>query len=391
MSQPRSVFIDEGVLDLNYIPAKLPHRDAELRFLTGLFRFVVDTPYEMTQRAVIVGGVGTGKTVLAQRFGHNIVEEARRRRVRARYIHVNCRENRGSLFMALNRAIRALRPQFPDRGYSANELLDTLMRILDEEDEQLVLCLDEVDALIEKEGGDALYNLTRVQEERMEGPRRLSLICISKDPEVFQVLDRSTLSTLQRNFIRLQEYTRPQLVDILTNRAERAFRPGAVSPEIVDFIGELAASEGGDARYAIDLLWRAGKYADTAYSREILPEQVRKAAASLFPVLRAEEIRQLSHHEQLVLLGIARHFRHSREPHATTGEVELSYQVVCEEYGEEPRGHTQFWKYLGQLSSLDAVSSALYASEKGRTQLISLSKIPAEELEREVTRILGRG
>ncbi|MDH5199932.1 MAG: AAA family ATPase [Candidatus Bathyarchaeota archaeon] len=391
MSQPKSVFVDEGALDLNYIPVKLPHRDAELRFLTGLFRFVVDTPYEMTQRAVIVGGVGTGKTVLAQRFGQNLVEEARRRRVRARYIHVNCRESRGSLFMALNRAIRALRPQFPDRGYSANELLDTLMRILDEEDEQLVLCLDEVDALIEKEGGDALYNLTRVQEERMEGPRRLSLICISKDPEAFQALDKSTLSTLQRNVIRLPEYTRPQLVDILTDRAERAFRPGAVSPEIVDFIGELAASEGGDARYAIDLLWRAGKYADTAYSREVLPEQVRKAAASLFPVLRAEEIKRLSRHEQLVLLGIARHFRHSREPHATTGEVELSYQVVCEEYGEEPRGHTQFWKYLGQLSGLDAVSSVLHASEKGRTQLISLSKIPAEELEREVTRILGRG
>ena len=391
MSQPKSVFVDEGALDLNYIPVKLPHRDAELRFLTGLFRFVVDTPYEMTQRVVIVGGVGTGKTVLAQRFGQNLVEEARRRRVRARYIHVNCRESRGSLFMALNRAIRALRPQFPDRGYSANELLDTLMRILDEEDEQLVLCLDEVDALIEKEGGDALYNLTRVQEERMEGPRRLSLICISKDPEAFQALDKSTLSTLQRNVIRLPEYTRPQLVDILTDRAERAFRPGAVSPEIVDFIGELAASEGGDARYAIDLLWRAGKYADTAYSREVLPEQVRKAAASLFPVLRAEEIKRLSRHEQLVLLGIARHFRHSREPHATTGEVELSYQVVCEEYGEEPRGHTQFWKYLGQLSGLDAVSSVLHASEKGRTQLISLSKIPAEELEREVTRILGRG
>jgi cell division control protein 6 len=391
VSQHRSVFVDEGVLDLNYIPARLPHRDAELRFLTGLFRFVVDAPYEMTQRAVIVGGVGTGKTVLAQRFGQNLVEEARRRRVRARYIHVNCRENRGSLFMTLNRAIRVLRPNFPDRGYSANELLDTLMRILDEEDVQLVLCLDEVDALIEKEGGDALYNLTRVQEERMEGPRRLSLICISKDPEAFQALDRSTLSTLQRNVVRLPEYTQPQLVDILADRVERAFRPDAISPELVDFIGESAASEGGDARYAIDLLWRAGKYADTAYSREVLPEHVRKAAATMFPVIRAEEIRRLSRHEQLVLLGIARHFRHSLEPHATTGDVELSYRVACEEHGEEPRGHTQFWKYLNRLSGLDAVSTVLNASKRGRTQLISLSKIPAEELEREVARILEQG
>jgi cell division control protein 6 len=391
VSRSRSVFVDEGVLDLNYVPPHLLHREEELRFLSGLFRSIVDTPYEMSQRAVIFGGVGTGKTALAQRFGINLMEEARRRRVRARYIHVNCREVRGSLFVALHRAIRALRPQFPERGYSANELLDTLMRVLDEEDEQLVLCLDEVDALIEREGGDALYYLTRVQEERMEGPRRLSLICISKNPTAFQALDRSTLSTLQRNVIRMSEYTKPQLADILTSRAEQAFRPGAICPEIVDFIGELAATEGGDARYAIDLLWRAGKYADTVYSREVLPEHVRKAAATLFPTLREEEVRQLSRHEQLVLLAIARHFRHSREANATTGEVERSYHVVCEEYEEEPRSHTQFWKYLSQLKLLDAVSSTIQASEMGRTQLISLSKVPAEELEREVTRILGQG
>jgi cell division control protein 6 len=221
LSRPGSVFVDEGVLDINYVPPQLPHRDEELRFLKGLFRFIIHAPYEMSQRAVIVGGVGSGKTVLAQRFGLDLKKEAAQRRIRADYIHVNCRENRGSLFMVLHQAVRKLRPQFPDRGYSANELLDTLIRILDEEDLQLVLCLDEVDALIGKEGGDALYYLTRVQEERLEGPRRLSLICISKDPEAFQALDRSTLSTLQRNVIRMPEYTHPQLIDILTDRVSR--------------------------------------------------------------------------------------------------------------------------------------------------------------------------
>jgi len=384
----RGVFIDEVVLDLQYVPRELLHRDEEFRFLTGLFKFILDTPYEMSQRVVIVGDVGSGKTVMAQRFGLNLMEEAKKRRVKAKYIHVNCREVRGSLFMVIQRALRVFRPTFPDRGYSSNEVLDTMMRVLDEDEQQLVLCLDEVDALIEKEGGDALYNLTRVQEERIEGARRLSIICISKNPEVFKDLDRSTLSTLQRNVIRMSQYTNMQLSDILTSRSKLAFKPGAVSPEIIDFVGELASREHGDARYAIDLLWRSGKYSDTAYAKEVLPEHVRKAAATLFPVLKPEEIRRLNRHEQLVLLGIARHFRHSNEPHATTGEVELSYQVVCEEYGEKPRGHTQFWKYLNTLSSLDAVTTKLYASEKGRTQRVSLDKIPSEELEREVTRIL---
>jgi cell division control protein 6 len=123
----------------------------------------------------------------------------------------------------------------------------------------------------------------------------------------------------------------------------------------------------------------------------VLPEHVRKAAATLFPALRPEEIRQLSRHEQLALLGIARHFKHSTEPHATTGEVELGYQVVCEEYEETPRGHTQFWKYLNRLKGMGAISATLQASNKGRTQLISLPKIPAEELERELTKIVDQG
>jgi cell division control protein 6 len=384
----RSVFVDEGVLDINYVPSTLLHREPELRFLRSIFRFIIDTPYEMSQRAVIIGGVGSGKTALAQRFGRDLEEEARRRRVKAKYIHVNCREVRGSLFMALNRAVRRLRPNFPDRGFSADELLATLMRILDEDDLQLVLGLDEVDALIEKEGSDAIYNLSRVQEARLEDPRRLSIICISKDPEAFQGLDRSTLSTLQRNIIRMSEYTHPQLVDILLSRAEAAYRPGAVSEEIVSYMGELASSENGDARYGIDLLWRAGKYADTDYSKEVHPEHVRKAAATLFTALKPTDLRQLSRHELLALLGIARHFRHSTEPHATTGEAELAYQVACEEAGEQPRGHTQYWKYLNRLSALDAVSTKLDASERGRTQLISLMKIPAESLEQEVTRAL---
>jgi len=391
MSRPRSVFVDEGVLDLNYVPLSLVHREREYRFLASLFDFILNAPYEMTQRAVIMGGVGSGKTALAQRFGLNLMKEAERRRVRARYVHVNCRELRGSLFMVLRRVVKSLRPEFPDRGYAANELLDTLVQVLDEEDAQLLLCLDEVDALIEAEGSDALYYLTRVQEERLEGPRRLSLICISKTPEAFKGLDRSTLSSLQRNVIRMPEYTQPQLADIVTSRAETAFREDAIPPEVVDFIAELASDEGGDARYSIDLLWRAGKYADNDYSREVLPEHVRKAAATLFPALREEAVRQLSLHEKLVLLAVARFFRHSREAHASTGEIELSYQVVCEEHGEEARGHTQFLKYLNQLKGLDAVTVRLVASPQGRTHYIGLAKVPAEELEREVERIIEQG
>ena len=384
----RTVFIDEGVLDINYIPGKLLHREEELRLLETLYDSIVSAPYEMSIRSIIVGGVGTGKTALAQTFGKTIQEKAARRRINVRYLHVNCRELRGKFFMVLQRVVKILKPQFPERGYAANELLSIIMQILREEDAHLILCLDEIDALIDEEGSDALYFLTRVQEDRPDDPRRLSLLCISKDAETFKKLDRSTLSSLQRNVIQMREYSTTQLSDIVSARAEMAFKRDAIPTDIVDFISELAAAEHGDARYAIDLLWRSGKYADVSYSSEVTPEHVRKAAATLFPVLKEESVKQLSLHEQLVLLAVARFFKGKRVTEATTGEIELGYQVVCEEYGEKQRGHTQFWKYLNKLKGLDAVNIKLRSSSQGRTQLISLAKIPATDLEREVTRII---
>jgi cell division control protein 6 len=384
----RSVFKDKTVLDIHFIPNKLHHREGELKLLESFFDHMITAPFEMSQRAIIIGSVGSGKTVLAQYFGRILREKTARRRIKTEYIHVNCREVRGSLFMALSRVVKRLRPDFPERGYAATELLDILKQMLDEDDIQILLCLDEVDTLINVDGSDALYYLTRFQESNPDEPRRFNLLCITKDSKVFGKLDRSTLSSLQQNIIRMPEYSSVELADIIQHRVTYAFREDAMPLEIIDFIAELAAKENGDARYAINLLWGAGNYADQAGTHQVLPEHVRKTAVSLFPVLNKEAVKQLNLHEQLTLLGVARYFMSNQVINASTGEIEQSYQMVCEEYGEKPRGHTQFWKYLKNLKTLDAVNIKLQASSKGRTQLISLEKIPAEDLEREVRKII---
>jgi cell division control protein 6 len=384
----RSIFVDEAILDVSYVPDIVLHRDAEYRMLEALFDNMVSAPYEMSQKAVIVGGVGSGKTLLTQFYGRRLRERAAQRRVKLSYIHLNCRELRGSLFMILSRAVKRLRPEFPERGYAANELMDIMRQIMSEDNTQVLLSLDEVDVLIENEGSDALYYLTRFHEAAPDEPRRLSLILISKDPEVFAKLDKSTLSSLQRNVIRMPEYDRSQISDILLYRAERAFRKDAVPLEIVDFISELAVKENGDARYAIDVLHGSGKVAETSDANQIQPEHVREAAMGVFQTLKKETVRQLSLHEQLVLLGVARFFQAHSVTHGTTGEIEDAYRLACEEYGESPRGHTQYWKYLKNLSGLDFVNIKLQASSQGRTQLISLERVPARSLEREVKQIV---
>ena len=384
----QSVFVDESILEIHHIPDVILHRDSEMRYLESLFDHIVTAPQEMSQKAVIIGNVGSGKTVLAHSYGRILREKAQRRRVNFHYIHINCRERRGSLFMVLSQVVTRIRPDFPERGYSANELLEILRQILDEEDTQILLCLDEVDALIEKDGSDALYYLTRFHETTPDDPRRLNLLCISKDAEVFRKLDRSTLSSLQRNVIRMPDYDRGQLTDILMYRIEHAFRKDAVPLEIIDFISDIASKENGDARYAISLLYGAGMNADRENARQLTPEHVRSIAVGIFDVTVPDEIQYLSKHEKLSLLGIARFFTSSTSPEATTGEIEESYHIVCEEYGEKKRGHTQFWKYLKKLNDLDFVAMEMHSSSQGRTQLIRLDKIPAETLEAKVVELI---
>jgi len=386
-----SVFKDESKLDINYVPTRLPHRENQLKLLNQFFRFTVESPGKMTQRVLVVGKVGTGKTVLTQLFGQNIVKEAQNRGINLHYVHVNCRESKGSLFMVIQRVVLKFHPNYPRRGYSAEELLQTLMQVLNEQKAFLILTLDELDALIQNEGSDALYSLTRVQEDRQITAQRFSIIGIARDMTLLSTLDASTRSTLQRNIIQLEEYSQPQLRDILDDRIATAFRENTVPSQSVDLISELAASEGGDARYAIELLWRAGKYADTEGAREVLPEHVRKAVGSVYPTIRKDTVSTLNLHQKLLLLGIARRFKQSDQAYLSMGEAEDAYAVVCEEYNQEKRGHTQLWKYVNELSAIDVIKAESSGpGQRGKTTLISLPKISAAELEKELIKTLNR-
>ena len=118
MSSRRSVFKDEAKLDINYIPQQLPHREKEHRMLMEFFSFLTRFPERMSQRVIITGDVGTGKTVLTQHFGAAITSEANKRAVKLRYVHVNCREFRGSLQPILHHASNTFSPQISSAGLS---------------------------------------------------------------------------------------------------------------------------------------------------------------------------------------------------------------------------------------------------------------------------------
>jgi cell division control protein 6 len=380
----QSVFKDEAKLDINYIPQNLPHRDKEQRLLTEFFSFILRCPERMAQRVIITGDVGTGKTALAQHFGADIKSEANKRKIKFRYVHVNCREFRGSLTPILHQAVIAFRPTYPLRGYSAEDILSALLQVLDEEGAFMIFALDEFDSLIEKEGSDSVYKLTRLQEMRQGKPQRLSFIFIMRDLKAIEQLDASAKSTLQRSIINLERYGKSQLIDILNDRVSIAFELGTVDEGVVDLIAELAFKETGNARFGIELLWRAGKYADASDVEVVRAECVRTAISNIIPSMRKSDLATLSLHEKLFLLAVARYFKENEEAYASLTEIEKAYAVICEEFNDQPKTHTQLWTYAQFLSSMGIIKVEV-STTRGRSTRVSLLSIPAFELEKELS------
>jgi cell division control protein 6 len=224
---------------------------------------------------------------------------------------------------------------------------------------------------------------------RQGKPQRLSFIFIMRDLKAIEPLDESAKSTLQRSIISLERYGKPQLVDILNNRVSMAFEYASVPEDVVALIAELAFTETGNARFGIELLWRAGKYADASDAGVVEAECVRNAVSAIVPSLRRSELASLGLHEKLFLLAVARYFKENEDAFVSIGEVERAYAVVCEEFDETPNGHTQIWNYVQYLAKLGVLKAEVGSAEtRGRTNRISLPTIPAVELEREMSESL---
>ena len=164
--------------------------------------------------------------------------------------------------------------------------------------------------------------------------------------------------------------------------------PGTVDADLVEMIGETAA-EFGDARYAIELLEKAGMLADEEAEEAVVPEHVRGAKAHVHPTDVQERLKQLDKPKKLVLLAIARKIR--KKTNLTMGELEGAYEVVCEEFDEKPRAHTQLWKYVRELDALGLIDTKLSGEGVvGKTTLISLPEIPAKILTDNIERSLKR-
>ncbi len=390
-----SVFKNINALYPEFTPNILPHREEQLRRLAEYFRYVLIEPGSVSQRVLIIGRVGTGKTATAKRFGLDFSAYARQRGIKLEYVHINCHKER-TLSNVVRKIAEKLKVPVPTRGISVQELLSTVLNYLEEKDKYAIITLDEFDYFIEVAGSDGVYPIVRLYDEYAFTTKRISFIFIARNYSRISSLDDVTESYLIRNVIEFNPYTSRELRDILKARVEEAFHEGTVDDEVIDYIAGIVGVDrggSGSARTAIEALRLAGEEADKDGSPKVLVEHVRRAMPYITGELPlfVDSLRNLQFHELLLLLAIIRALKNTGQTFVRIGEVEKEYQYICEELGEEPRKHTQIYEYVRNLKRMELIDARTSGKGyRGKSTLIGIWIGPLDYLEEVVVSEIRR-
>src|SRR6056297_2196181 len=360
-----SVFRDEHVFEIDWLPETFKHRDTQMETLKYALRPAVrgSRPLNVIAR----GPPGTGKTTAVQILFDELTAQTDVQAVR-----VNCQvdSTRYAVFSRLFAAIFDYEP--PSSGISFKKLFSQITDKLVEEDEVLVVALGDVNYLFyESEASDTLYSLLRAHEAHSGA--KIGVICVSSDIEldVIEALDTRVQSVFRPEEVYFNKYDQTEIVDILDERVEHGFNEGVVGPAVLDRVAELTEAQGGDLRVGIDLLRRAGMNAEMRASRSVETEDVEEAYDKSKYVHLSRRLRELSDSETALVEVIAAHDGQQ------AGDI---YDAFSE---QTDLGYTRYSEIINKLDQLDIIDADYTNVEgRGRSRELSLRYEPEAVLNR---------
>ncbi len=354
LSWDESLFRDERVFEVDYVPETFRHRESQTESLKYALKPAVRGSRPLNVMAQ--GPPGTGKTTAV----HILFDELRAQ-TDVQAVRVNCQVNatRYAVFSRLFEGVFDYEP--PASGISFKKLFSQVTDHLVENDEVLVVALDDVNYLFyESAASDTLYSLLRAHEE--QGGARIGVIVISSDLElnIIEELDSRVQSVFRPEDVYFPNYDEPAIADILGERADRGFHDGVLDAPVLDRVAELTADQGGDLRVGIDLLRRAGLNAEMRASDTVERRDVEEAFETSKYVHLSRRLAGLSESAAALVEVVAAH------EGAQAGDI---YEAFHEQTG---LGYTRYAELTNKLDQLGIVDTE-YADVEGRGRSRALS------------------
>ena len=356
LSWDESVFRDEHVFELDYLPEAFLHRDEQMETLKYALRPAVrgSRPLNVMAR----GPPGTGKTTAVHKLFDELTSVSD-----VQVVRVNCQvdSTRYAVFSRLFEGLFEYEP--PTSGISFKKLFGQITDHLVEEEEVLVVALDDVNYLCyEDEASDTLYSLLRAHEAHSGAKIGVIVVSSDLDLDVVEALDGRVQSVFRPEEVYFPAYGEREVVDILGERVDRGFREGAVGPPVLDRVAAHTVDSGGDLRVGIDLLRRAGLNAEMRASAEVSLEDVDEAYEQAKYVHLSRHLRGLSDSETALVRVLAEH------DGDRAGDV---YEVFAD---ETDLGYTRYSEIINKLEQLGLIEAEYTDVDgRGRSRALSLS------------------
>src|SRR6266545_1825646 len=351
----RAIFkMDREILRPSYIPERLPHRESHIDQLAQIL--VNALRGERPSNVLIFGKTGTGKTAVVKYIENEFRKADGARMVQ--YLYLNCEivdTPYGVLQSIGNKFIEHLHQRIPFTGLSTDRVYSLLLEKLDEEKRVVIVALDEIDKIVQKNGDDILYQLLKINDDLSKA--RVSLIGISNDLKFTEYLDPRVRSRLADEKMVFPPYNADELYDILSERSRLAFENGIANDSVLHLISALAAQEHGDARRALDLLRVSAELAERAGDEHLTEEHVQRAKNKIELDTVIEAVKSLPTQSKL-----------------TTGEVYTTYRDLCRKTGASALTQRRVTDLISELDMLGLVHARVRSFGRGgRTKEIQSS------------------
>ena len=215
---------DRKTLTIDYVPEKLPFRDEEARTIAQTLSIVLKGA--RPSNLLLFGKPGTGKTAVIKNIIKRLQKKAKELEIDVIVPFVNAKTANTAykiLYeiaeeMGINKGEKKQQVYFT--GLSMGEATDRILDFIQKKKKlHVILVIDEIDSLVDKNGDDILYNFTRANERMYEGGF-ISLIGISNSLTFKDKLDPRVRSSLSEEEMVFNPYTILQLQKILSDRAE---------------------------------------------------------------------------------------------------------------------------------------------------------------------------